>query len=185
MQKSTLALALLPPFMALLIEAANPMSDARIEADCDANLPDGLQNTEFFEDTKSAMRVITSAAVEVSGLSPTFAASITSGFAVIHELDKPFWPAICYIMIFASVIVFILWVLSGATLFEIGNDNISIHFSWGLVLKRMESDKGRVTRQDVIRRIIYLSNLFLIVVTGAIFVYQDISHLKALFLGLL
>jgi len=51
--------------------------------------------------------------------------STTSGFAVIYELDNPFWAAIFYIMIFAAVIVFIVWVLSGATLFEIGDDKIS------------------------------------------------------------
>jgi hypothetical protein len=150
---AALGLAIIPPTLAILVELLNPVSRAMIAASAEADLqPFAADNhNELLETvTKS-----TEAAVEIAGLAPTLVASITSGFAIIHEYPQPFWPAIVYVLIFMGLVLFILWMLAGNTFFQI--DDLAFRVTL------FRKDINFPVRTLVVRRIIYISNSLLII----------------------
>ena len=52
-------------------------------------------------------------AVEVAGVVSTIVSVVSSGFAVVHELPNPFWPAVAYILFFMAVGLWLLRILGG------------------------------------------------------------------------
>jgi hypothetical protein len=139
--------------LAILVELLNPVSRSMISANAEADLqPFAAANHDELLETVTKS---TQAAVEIAGLAPTLVASITSGFAIIHEYPQPFWPAIGYVLIFIGLVLFILWMLSGNTLFEIDDLAFTVKFfRWEISMP---------VRTQVVRRIIYISNTLLII----------------------
>ena len=113
-------LAIIPPTLAIFVECLSPINSKAIKAsterDIDANFP-ALERDDR-DNLITIVQKAGTAAVEVAGLAPTLIASTTSGFAIIHELRSPFWPAVVYVLVFVAVALYLLWLLSGLTLKE-------------------------------------------------------------------
>jgi hypothetical protein len=117
------------------------------------------------------------AAVEVSGLAPTLVASVTSGFAVLHELPEPFWPAILYTLIFVTLVLFVMWLLSGSTFYAIGENKVEIQFKRGLELQEPSDASSGRTREQRVKTVIYLANICLIIAAFLVFGVLNWHHL--------
>jgi hypothetical protein len=123
---ATLGLAIIPPAIAIFFEAVNPIRhrfvDSSVERDLDEfRIAAGTTPipTHTHEDLIETVSGATRAAIEIAMLALTVVSVITSGFAIIHEFEKPYWPAIGYV-IFFMVVGLILWrLLAGYTLYEI------------------------------------------------------------------
>ena len=132
-------LAIIPPALALLVECFNPVNSrtvkASIERDIDADFP-GLIDRD---DLVTVMQKAGTAIAEIAGLAPTLIASTTSGFAILHELASPFWPAVIYVLVAMAAALYLLWLLSGLTFSQIDGRNAAIPLPFveiGLDLKR-------------------------------------------------
>lgn len=200
-----LGLAVTPPLLAILVELFNPINEKLIRRSAETDLgeaahyttlpggdasgeqsPPGGEPAEkreqipfrthsFADDIIGRTVILSTAAVEISGLAPTFVAVITSGFIVIHDLPNPFLPAVAYTVFFMGMVLFLLWVMSGSTLYEVGTQKIRIDFSGGLPslqpAQDAQADEAKIrikrgsTRQQIVRRFILFANILLIVGT--------------------
>ena len=159
---ATLGLAIIPPAIAIFFEAVNPLRhrfvDSSVERDLDefrvaADTTPPLTHThdELVEKVSAATR----AAIEIAMLALTGVSVITSGFAIIHEFDEPYWPAIGYV-IFFMVVGLLLWrLLAGYTLYEVDE-----HAAFTI---RISGQSRSFSRSDVITYSIYLLNGALII----------------------
>jgi hypothetical protein len=150
---ATLGLAIIPPSVALLLEFINPIRHHFLDSSVQRDLEpfrDAHHDTLVTTVTKA-----TRAAVGISMLALTLVSTITSGFAIIHEFKAPFWPAIFYVIIFIGILLLILRLLAGHTLFEIDDaaavavNHWKIHFA--------------LSRSRIVSFTIYILNLLLII----------------------
>jgi len=161
--------------MALLVEIWNPLSETKIENDSAADLPEELKQTTFYLETKHRVAVFGGATAEVAGLAPTLVSSVTSGFAVIGDLEDPFGPAVIYVIIFLSVTIFVIRLLSGVTLYNIGSERIESIFLRARPIQNAGPNHKHLTRQEVVKRTIIGSNVFLILATLGVFLFEVTS----------
>ena len=119
MTPATVVLATIPPAFALLVELLNPVSERVIRRSVEKDLA-GYENASpaAHDVLINYATSLTSGAVEVSGLAPTFVASVTSGFGVLYEYPNP-WLIMAYILVFVGLVLFLLRYLSGQTFVEI------------------------------------------------------------------
>jgi hypothetical protein len=175
MDLSALGLAIIPPALAILVEALNPINERMIGRSVDLDLQgnEDLARSSFFVDTVDRVTKLSTAAVEIAGLAPTLVASVTSGFAVIHELPSPFWPAIIYALIFIGVALFVIWLLSGTTFYAAAVLPIEIRFSGSLSLTESQPRENGRTRQKVVATSIYAINGILIGASVVVFAVNN------------
>jgi hypothetical protein len=165
MEFAALGLAIIPPALAMLVERLNPISENLIETNAKRDLKD-FETLAGYNVLIETVTKATTAAVEVAGLAPTLVASITSGFAVIHELPSPFWPTIVYVLILIPIVLYLLVMLGGHSFFEIDDASFDSKFC------------GATTRTKMVSRIIYFVNILLIVLSAGVFVVLNyvLSH---------
>jgi hypothetical protein len=150
----SVVLAIIPPAFALLVEYFNPVSEASIFKSLETDLKhyDGISGFDN-ESLKKQVLKITSGAVEVAGLTPTFVACLTSGFGVLADYPNP-WVGVGYVLLFLALLLFLLRFLSGQSYLDISEKAVPINF---LIYK---NDTGRSV--EVLSAIIYAANVFLI-----------------------
>jgi hypothetical protein len=166
MEFDTLALAIIPPSLAMLVEFFNPISDNVIQTSTERDLKGFLQDPNYQVLVETVTKA-TTAAVEVSGLAPTFVASVTSGFAVIHELSSPFWPATVYVLLLIAVALYLFAMLGGRSFFQIDDTRPIIRIGG--------RDRSLPwTRTKMVSIMVYLVNTSLIVLS--VIIYLAISH---------
>jgi hypothetical protein len=151
---ATVGLAIIPPTLALAVERLNPINEAVLRNSVERDLT-AYQNDEnqvhLFDDATA----LASSAVEVSGLAPTLVASVTSGFAILHEYPYPLWPSVFYVLTFIVMVLMLLRLLGGRTFQQIDTTRPEISF-WG----RDRTLPWTVTK--TVSYFIYASNLALI-----------------------
>jgi hypothetical protein len=148
--------AILPPVLAIVVERLNPINGPSIRTSAERDFVD-FQQPEGHTSLLDYVTQSAKAAVEVSGLAPTLVAAVTSGFAIIHDLANPFWPALGYVTVFVIIALGLLRLLAGWTYFEIGTR------SWTYFLFGKERSSRR-TRSDVVSATIYATNILIIFV---------------------
>ncbi len=166
---AALGLAIIPPCVAIFFEAVNPLRHRYVESSVERDLEKfrkvaqgaaGSPNSATLDDTAHSELVqkvvgATKATIEVAMLSLTVVSAITSGFAVLHELQQPYWPTIGYV-IFFIVVALITWrLLAGYTLYEIDEKACQTF--------RLSGRTHSFSRSQVITIIIYLLNGLLII----------------------
>jgi hypothetical protein len=157
---TTLGLAIIPPLVAIVFEAVNPIRgqfiDSSVERDLDdfrASIP--ADATPDHNDLIATVSGSTRASVEMAMLALTLMSVITSGFAIIHEFTEPYWPAIFYV-IFFTFVGLILWkLLAGYSLSAI-DETAAVTF-------RLWRWSRSVHRSEVLEFMIYLLNGLLII----------------------
>lgn len=164
MDAAALGLAVLPPTLAILVEYFNPISDKALGESAERDLAE-FELGDNHKHVVDNVTMLAAGAVEVSGLAPTIVASVTSGFAVIHELPWPFWATVIYILIYVGIVLFVLRLLAGHSFFEIQERKIEIR-ALGKTLK--------LTRSGVVRRIIYTANATLIAASVLVYLYLNL-----------
>jgi hypothetical protein len=128
MNFATIVLSIIPPALAIAVEWLNPVSERLLRRSAEQDLLDyEAQNHQHLIDDATKLA---NGAVEVAGLAPTFVAAVTSGFGVLHELPRPFWPSIIYILIFVGLVLLLLRLLGGQTFVQMDDRRMSITF-WG------------------------------------------------------
>jgi hypothetical protein len=162
---ATLGLAIIPPFVAIFFEAVNPIRHRFVESSVGRDFGEfepifqgaatpGAPTPDFDLLIEKASGS-TKATVEVSMLALTGVSIITSGFAVIHEFDEPYWPAIFYVIFFFGVGLFLWSLLAGYTLFQIDDEE-----GWGPSFRGW---RRSFSRSHIIEFVIYLLNGLLII----------------------
>ena len=108
-------LAVLGPMLASIIERFNPINLKSLELRVTPDL------AEFGSSDVLRMTVanIAAAAVEVSGVAPTFVAGITAGFAILH--DDPAWWLIVYCIAFTLVLVGVVRLASSRSYLDLAS----------------------------------------------------------------
>src|SRR5271168_2588611 len=105
MDFATVGLSIIPPALAIAVERLNPVSETLLRRSAEQDLKDyEARNHQHLIDDATKFA---SGAVEVAGLAPTLVAAVTSGFGVLHELPRPFWPSIVYVLIFIVLVLMI------------------------------------------------------------------------------
>jgi hypothetical protein len=154
MDFATVGLSIIPPALAIAVERLNPINEQSLRRSAIEDLRDyeNKNHQQLIDDaTKFA-----NGAVEVAGLAPTLVAAVTSGFGILHELPQPFWPSLVYVLIFVTLILFVIRLLSGQTFLHIDDRRTAVWF-WG---------RERTlpwTSSKIVSFCIYLANLLLIV----------------------
>jgi hypothetical protein len=154
-------LAVIPPTLAILVEFFNPISGNRIGTDAKIDLEPF--RTDNHDELVTTVSKSTEAAVEISGLAPTLVSAATSGFAIIHEYPQPFWPAIGYVLVFIAILLFLLWMLSGKTFFNVDDEAFLVHLFW--------KERRFPRRTRVVKITIYTANVLLIVLALGSYAY--------------
>jgi hypothetical protein len=176
MDAAQLGLAIIPPSLAILVEALNPINERALNKSALVDLETvRTEVPHLLFPTVDQAQTLAAAAVEISGLAPTLVASVTSGFAVIHELPEPFWPAIVYSLAFLGVGLFLIWLLNGTTFRKIGETKINIGFVFslkgGFRLDERSVTESGWTRQEIVRTVIYGANFTLILASAIVFCF--------------
>ena len=156
-----LGLAVIPPMLAIIVEFLNPINDHVLEASAEADLARFQIGQDHDVLVETAARSA-GGAVEVAGLAPSLVSTISSGFAVVHDLPSPFWPAVCYILPFVAVILIILRLLGSRTFLEIETEPHVIEWRGRTI------PIGR-TRSQIVSWIIYAVNCLLISVAFIVY----------------
>jgi hypothetical protein len=158
---ATAGLAILPPALALVVEAFNPISERVLRRSAETDL------APFLKDHPELVNVSTTsmgAAVEISGLAPTLVSTITSGFAILYEVPAPYgyFAAILYTIVFVLLTIFILRMLGGVSFLGMGSESYIIRW-------RGQEKRLKANRTGVVRRIIYFANVLLIIACIAVY----------------
>jgi len=163
MDLSDLGLAIIPPSLAILVEALNPVNEhvIRQSTSVDLQANEDFSQSQFYLDIVDRVTTLSTAAVEIAGLAPTLVAAVTSGFVVIHNLSSPFWPTILYVLILVGVALFLVWLLSGTTFYSAAVVPIKIKLPRFSLTELPDGAVGR-TRQEIVARSIYAINGLLI-----------------------
>ena len=180
MDTGTFILALLPPSLAIVVEFFNPISERvlrksalsyleRFQSQVRAPAPmTGLPmnappqtDRQSYDALVDSVAKASTAAVEVGGVAPTFVASITSGFAVLHELASPLWLTISYIITFLILILFLLRLLLGHDFYQISITNPKVLKKYPFVL----------SYEKTVSAVIYSANLLLIVTAMGVYFF--------------
>ena len=135
MDGAALALAITPPCLAILLEMVNPVNERFIRRNVQNDLWVLLGQKPQYLDAVERVTKISAAATEIAGLAPTLVASVISGFAVIHELEQPLFPAAIYTLTLIGVAVFLVWLLAGRSLHDVGEIAVAFKFALGLCLE--------------------------------------------------
>ncbi|WP_429554020.1 hypothetical protein [Paraburkholderia sp. MM5477-R1] len=135
----------------------------------DGNVAGATGNKTGQSELVKAAVISTRAAVEVSGLAPTIISCVTSGFAVVNEMEPPLWYAIGYVVAFIALGLFVIRMLAGHSFLEIGAREYTICLPWkGVQIKR--------TRTELVSWAIYGANSLLIAVALLVFVISPLSR---------
>lgn len=170
LETSTLALAIIPPIVAICVERFNPITDTYVRSSVERDFS-RFDDTSKGAAQSSADRLLlidimvksNMAAAEISGLAPTIVTSITSCFAVVHELREPFWALVLYAVFFVILIILVARNLGGKTLFQM--DNLAaLSFRHPITKKRLAFTSVRVTSWTI-----YGANLALILAAVLVF----------------
>ena len=109
MKLDTTLLAMLPPFMAIVIELVSPVSRQALLTDAEAVARDelGYRNAQQTA-VASVMAPFAYGAVNVATLTPIVISVVTASIALVYELPSPypFWLAIGILLL---ALVFLLW----------------------------------------------------------------------------
>src|SRR5690348_1904920 len=156
MDASDFGLAVIPPVLAMAVERLNPLSYGHLLASARADLVQ-YQLDENHDLLIETVALSSAAAIELAMLAPTFVSAVTSGFAILHAIPNPFWYVIAYVLLFLTLALGILRLLSGLTFHQIQTTRPVIRW-WG---------RDRAIRWfivTIVSFVIYLSNCFLLVV---------------------
>lgn len=154
MDLSTAVLATIPPVFAILVEIFNPVSEKLIRNSAERDLRQyevGSNHPHLIDDATK----LTNGAVEVSGLAPTFVATVSSGFGVLYDFPKPTLMAI-YGLIFVVLALILIRLLGGQTFLQIDCTKQPQQL-WGRVITLPWTGSG------LIARFIFIANGLLIV----------------------
>lgn len=157
-------LAVIPPILAITVENFNPINGRVVRANADRDLRDRFQalDPDDREIVLETLEKSGEAIGEIAGLAPTLISCVASGFAVLHEMASPFWPAVIYVLTFIVIALYILSMLSGLTYAQIGGLNAAIPLPWGDLDLRWK-------RTAVVSFTIYVANALLIVLAVCAF----------------
>jgi hypothetical protein len=182
-EKATFILAVLPPALAIVVEFLNPINERVLhqsalghlskfkdQVHANGSLQIGNQplanpidpGANAFDTLVDHVARSSAAAVEVSGVAPTFVACITSGFAVLHELPSPLWLTISYVVAFLILILFLLRLLLGHNFLDIA-DSVPRFAYWDFFL----------SREKTVSATIYAANGLLILTACLVFMHLE------------
>jgi hypothetical protein len=172
MTRADFILAILPPLGAILVERIDLLSLTYLMADADRTLKDESWASDKLpeEDTnviKDLIAYTSSGASEIAGLTPTFVSAITSGFAILKEIQHWLWPTVAYISAVMIITLIIIKVLRGSTCYAVAEKEIPIPlFYRGWLFKR----GAMRTRKQIAAYIIYVVNSLLIILAISVYV---------------
>ena len=116
---SNLALAVIPPVGAIVVERFNPLSDRVIGGYVEKDLDryDKVNHEALIIDATKMV----AGAIELSGLAPTVVATITSAFAILSEFNEPFWPTVIYVSFFVILALVLFREIGGQTFLQLAD----------------------------------------------------------------
>ncbi|MEX3930063.1 hypothetical protein AB4Y36_39755 [Paraburkholderia sp. BR10936] len=160
MESANFVLAITPPGLALLVEAASPLNERFFRNSVARDLTrTGHANSEALLDV---MVKSNKASAELAGLAPTFVSCFATSFSVVNELRQGgLWWILGYATIFVAFLLVIIKLVHGKTLFEL-DDEAAV--SW-----RMKSGTRKRTAVDLSSYAVYAANILLILLTVAVF----------------
>lgn len=169
-------LGIIPPMGAILTEAINLLSLKYLKADAGRTLQDeswgkSKLSEDDIEVVNDLIAYTSSGASEIAGLAPTFVSVVTSGFAILKEIQNWFWPTVVYINVIMILTLMVVKLLRGSTCYEIAGRKIQF-FPRGKIFKRGVMR----TRKQVASYIIYFVNILFVGL--AILVYASVTHSK-------
>lgn len=160
MEPGSLVLAITPPGLALLVEAASPLNERffRNSVSRDLTRAGHANSGELLEVMTKSNR----AAAELAGLAPTFVSCFATSFSVISELKQGgLWWILGYATIFVVFLLIVVKLIHGKTLFELDDE--------AALSLRLNSGTRKWTAVDLSSRAVYAANILLIVLTFAVF----------------
>ncbi len=174
MVSADVILAILPPAGAILIEGLDLLSVTFLLEDADRTLQDESWAKEKVSEAdvgviKELIAYSSSGASEIAGLAPTFVSAITSGFAILKEIQHWLWPTAAYISSVMIIALLVIKLLRGSTCHAIAEKEIPIP----LISRVWIFKRAMRTRKQLSSCTIYVVNILLIGL--AIFVYSSIG----------
>lgn len=157
--------AIVPPVLAIIAEWAPILNDRYFKSQADqivgseiAQPPDGPCKSDVelvIGNAKQLLQSSMAGTAALAGLGPTFVSFVISSIAILFALDDAKWWIFGDIVIFLIGIGAIIAMISGHTVFEIQTHKLG---------KSMKT-----TRAKVFSRLVYITNILLIVTAAAVF----------------
>ena len=146
------------PILAMIVESLNPISEAMIRK----SVEDDLRTYEqrHHEQLVDDATKLTVGAVEVTGLAPTVVSVFTTAFAILHEVERPFFPMLGVFVLFVIILLVVVRLLGGLTFVQIETTRQPYNLPvFGEVTLPWSASR-------MVSLLIYLSNSILILVAG-------------------
>ena len=159
-------LAVLPPAGAIFVERIDLLNLEYLNLDASRTLKEKSWEADKVSDhnvIRDFIALSSSGASEISGLAPTFVSVITSGFAILKEIQAWLWPTVVYIISIMTIVLLVIKLLRGSTCYAIAGRQFT--FWRGRILK----EGIRRTPKQITSYFIYLTNLLLILLAIAVF----------------